>query len=197
MKDLVWKFRGVGTYAGVTSFGEGDDERHYLRVDYWGGKVSAELSAEVARSIESKRDAGCDVRVSGDVQVGQGVPRLILKGMRFEGDEGWSEPSDEERFSGVVFEGLCEVMDKKSSTSDNGVIYFNVSVKANGGILRRLPVASQEVFDSFSLGMGRISGSVYTDISTVYKDFRRQAVVRNDMQVTGFAPLLPSSRRKS
>ncbi|MDO4569743.1 MAG: hypothetical protein Q4D38_05120 [Planctomycetia bacterium] len=189
MKGLLWRFRCAGSFGGVSSFKDEDEERYFMRVDFWGGKVSAEIDSARFSAL-SLRDEGVDVRVLGDVIFSSGSPRALVRAIVFDGDEGFKEVSFDESMQGMVVSGFCEILDKRHYSTDDGRNFFSASLKTCGGVLRRVPL-TEELFSKLSIGLGVVSGNLVNEFSNAYVDGKRQNLTRSELLLTAWKPGVP------
>lgn len=140
MEDLIGKhlqFDLFGEYVGMTSFeDEKGKERHFLKLDYFGGSQAVELESadEVARFSDLPK--GCEARLSGHVEWKAISPRLRVDSFSFAGSKGFRPLTVEERLSGSSWVGYGELLKRGDYHRSDGITMYSVYLKVFGGTVK-------------------------------------------------------------
>ena len=175
-------FDCAGTFAGVSSFEEDDEVRHFLGVDYFGGKVSVSIDPATADSLESHK-MGEPCRLVGEVLVSGGSFKPVLKRITFKGDKDFEEVSLDEMYNGLVMSGPAHFMRKSSYTSRDGVEIFRVRCMLMGGTVD-LQV-DPEVFSTLPEGRVIMRGRLFSEISQGFSGGKKTLNRQNWVTVIG------------
>ncbi len=180
-----YRFQCAGTFSGVTSFTDDDDEDvNMIKVDFFGGKVNIMVSPADAERLQSRK-VGSDVRLVGDVLVAGGSFKPLMQRMTFDGDKDFDPVTMEEAYQGLVFSGPAIVDSKRFFSRKDGTSAFQVTFRLFGATLRDFPV-SEEAFAQIQEGQVLISAQI---VSEVMKNYKGDLISKNWIKLLNARPL--------
>lgn len=190
ISSTKWRFRCAGTYAGVVSFkNEDEDMTHYmLRVEYYGGKFSVDISERDFNKIQAEKRVGCDVRLDGMLLINGGNPRAVFEHLKFEGEKGFEPIEFQEMIEGMRCEGLGSISRKSTFENDEGKIFCSCKLTCNGGTIRGVTIEN-DVFNKIPEGTAIVVATVVTEISKSFNAGSVRTEARSQLIIKGARPV--------
>ncbi|MDO4551770.1 MAG: hypothetical protein Q4C96_11030 [Planctomycetia bacterium] len=184
------QFVACGTFSGITSFEENGENLHFVRLDYFGGKVSLPVVSEELRRFERMR-IGSDCRFYGIVQpTVNGTVKIKTVQVVCSDEEGYKEPTVEEKYRGCIFGGDVLIQSKRSYVrSTDGENVYTLDVICYGGPLS--VTCTEEVFRNLKKGdLLKVSGILISYTVSESRNGSRQTTLKTVPQITAFEPVV-------
>lgn len=183
LDQFLWRFKCAGVFSGISSFSGDDETKYFLKIDFYGGKATVEVS-EKDFDFFSKKKIGLGLRIGGPLLLNGGNVKPVIETIGIEGQKDFKTIDMTDLMEGMTFEGVGTLDRKRSAVRNDGSSWYGVSVKTLGGLIGGIPV-SEEAFETLPVGQCRLSGTVTTEISSVFADGKRQQSVRNSLLIVG------------
>lgn len=175
-----WKFVCFGVFGGVTSFDDGGVQKHFMRIDFWGGKLSLPVTSDNLSAMSAK-PVGADVKASGSLIMSGGSPRVELTSLLFDGDDGFRAPTAEQVQNGLVWRGQGTVVEKHEFPRRDGSQGYSLKVQSLGGTMDLR--CTREAFEAASVGLASLTGSLSSEVVFMSGGTSRGLGVRHGVTV--------------